>query len=147
VDAPEHRDAADKTSPPAGRTSAPLWPQLLAGFGPTLLFVGLWVFLMRRAGGGLGGGMFGFGRSKARRVDLEPGRRTNFDVAGIDEVNSELVEIVDMSRHPDRYRRLGALIPKVVLLAPRRAPARPCWPEQWPARPVCRSSPRRHRSS
>ena len=66
----------------------------------------------------LGAGMFGFGRSKARRVDLEPGRRTTFnDVAGIDEVQTELYEIVDMLRHPDKYRRIGALMPKGVLLA------------------------------
>lgn len=48
----------------------PLWQQLLAGFGPTLLFVGLWVFLMRRASASLGGGLLGFGKSRARRVDL-----------------------------------------------------------------------------
>jgi cell division protease FtsH len=97
---------------------APLWQQLLAGFGPTLLLVGLWVYLMRRTGGGLGGNVFGFGKARAKRVDREPGRRATFDdVAGIDEVKGEVSEIVDMLRHPDRYRRLGARMPSGVLLS------------------------------
>jgi cell division protease FtsH len=97
---------------------APLWQQLLAGFGPTLLFVGLWVYAMRRTGGGLGGNIFGFGKARAKRVDREPGRRATFDdVAGIDEVKGELSEIVDMLRHTDRYRRLGARMPSGVLLS------------------------------
>jgi cell division protease FtsH len=105
-----------RAEPPEEQAS--FWEQVLVGFGPTILLVALWVWLMRRAGGGLGGGMFGFGRSKARRVDLEPGRRATFaDVAGIDEVKGELLEIVDMLRRPERYRRLGALMPKGVLLA------------------------------
>ncbi|MDQ1423717.1 MAG: cell division protease FtsH, partial [Acidimicrobiaceae bacterium] len=73
---------------------APLWQQLLVGFAPTLLFVGLFVFIMRRAGGALGG-LASIGRSKARRVDGETGPRATFeDVAGIEEVKGELSEIV-----------------------------------------------------
>jgi cell division protease FtsH len=95
----------------------PLWQQLLIGFAPTLLFVGLFVLLMRRAGGALGG-LGGIGRSKARRVDSETGPRVTFDdVAGIEEVKGELSEIVDMLRNPDKYRRLGALMPRGVLLS------------------------------
>ena len=102
--------------PPAG---ASLLQQVLLGFGPTLLLVGLFILLARRAAAAAGaGGLGGFGRSKARRFEPEAGPRTGFDdVAGIDEVEDEVVEIVDYLRHPERYQRLGANMPKGVLLA------------------------------
>src|SRR5215216_470697 len=102
--------------PPPGPS---LLERLLLGFGPTLLLVGLFVLLARRAaGGGAAGPLGGFGRSRARRYEPETGRRTTFaDVAGIDEVEDEVAEIVDFLRNPDRYRRLGAMVPKGVLLA------------------------------
>ena len=91
-----------------------LWT-LLFGFGPTILLVGLFVLLMRRAASS-GGGMMGMGKSKAKRYDTS-GRRTTFaDVAGIDEAEEELIEVVDFLKDPDRYRRLGGMIPKGVLL-------------------------------
>jgi cell division protease FtsH len=99
---------------------APLWQQVLVGFGPTLLFVGLLIWFFRRAaagGGGLGG-LGGFGRSRAKLYEPESGPRVTFaDVAGIDEVKNEVTEIVDFLRNPDRYRRLGAQIPRGVLLS------------------------------
>jgi cell division protease FtsH len=99
---------------------APLWQQVLVGFGPTLLLVGLLVWFGRRAaaaGGGLGG-LGGIGRSRARRYEPDQAARTTFaDVAGIDEVENEVSEIVDFLRDPDRYRRLGAQIPRGVLLS------------------------------
>jgi cell division protease FtsH len=99
---------------------APWWQQLLVGFGPTLLFLGLMVWLFRRsaaAAGGLGG-IGGIGRSRAKLYQPEAGPRTTFaDVAGIDEVENEVMEIVDFLRDPDRYRRLGAQIPRGVLLS------------------------------
>ncbi|MBV9197455.1 MAG: ATP-dependent zinc metalloprotease FtsH [Solirubrobacterales bacterium] len=91
---------------------------ILFGFGPTLLFIGLFWFLARRArsaGGGLGG-LGNFGRSQARRVDPEKIRVTFDDVAGIDEAKGELTEIVDFLKTPDRYQRLGGRIPHGVLL-------------------------------
>jgi cell division protease FtsH len=103
--------------PPPGPS---LLERLLLGFGPTLLLVGLFVLLARRAAGGAGGaaGLGGFGRSRARRYEPETGKRTTFaDVAGIDEVEDEVAEVVDFLRNPDRYRRLGAVVPKGVLLA------------------------------
>jgi cell division protease FtsH len=78
------------------------------------------VLLARRAAGveGGAGALGGFGRSRARRYEPETGRRTTFaDVAGIDEVEDEVAEIVDFLKNPDRYRRLGAMVPKGVLLA------------------------------
>ena len=92
--------------------------EILLGFGPTLLLVGLFVLFARRAaraGGGLGG-LGQFGRSQARRVDPEKIRVTFDDVAGIDEAKSELTEIVDFLKTPDRYEALGGRMPHGVLL-------------------------------
>jgi cell division protease FtsH len=92
---------------------------LLVGFGPALLFIGLYVWMFRRAarqGGGLGG-LMGIGKSKARRYDEETDAKVTFeDIAGIDEAENELVEIVDFLRDPAKYTRLGGSAPKGVLL-------------------------------
>jgi len=94
-----------------------LLAEILLGFGPTLLLVGLFVLLARRATAGGGMGALGnFGRSQARRVDPERIRVTFDDVAGIDEAKGELTEIVDFLRTPDRYVRLGGRMPHGVLL-------------------------------
>ena len=87
---------------------------ILLSFGPTLLLVALFVFLMRRMSGGAG--MTSFGRSRARRVEPSTQRITFDDVAGIDEAKTELVQIVDFLKDPDKYRRLGGRIPRGVLL-------------------------------
>lgn len=96
------------------------WTTLLFGFGPALLFISFYVWMFRRAaqqGGGLGGGLMGIGRSRARRYDQEKDTRVTFDdVAGIDEAENELVEIVDFLRDPKKYTRLGGTAPKGVLL-------------------------------
>ncbi|MFV9475425.1 ATP-dependent zinc metalloprotease FtsH [Advenella sp. RU8] len=94
---------------------------LLFGFGPVLLIILFYVWLYRRAsaqaGGGLGGGMFGLGKSKARRYDHEQEKRITFEeVAGIDEAENELVEIVDFLKNPKKYTALGATAPRGVLL-------------------------------
>jgi cell division protease FtsH len=98
----------------------PLWETLLFGFGPTLLIVGLFVLLARRAQAAAGGGALGgFGRSRAKRYDAaEAKEQVNFeDVAGIDEAEDELVEVVDFLRNPERYTKLGAMVPRGVLLS------------------------------
>jgi cell division protease FtsH len=92
---------------------------ILLGFGPTLLIVGLFVLLARRAAAASGGGLGGlgnFGRSQARRVDPQKIQVTFDDVAGIDEAKAELTEIVDFLKNPDRYSRLGGRPPHGVLL-------------------------------
>jgi cell division protease FtsH len=97
---------------------APIWQQLLVGFGPTILLVGLLVYVGRRMAAGAGGGLGGFGRSKAKLYQPESGPRTTFaDVAGIEEVEQEVTEIVDFLREPEKYRKLGAQIPHGVLLS------------------------------
>jgi len=97
----------------------------LVGVIPTLLFIWFFVWLMRRSaaamkeGGGIGGmfGGMGMGRSKARKYEASEQRTTFADVAGIDEATEELEEVVDFLKHPDRYRRLGGMIPRGVLLS------------------------------
>jgi len=97
-------------------TGAPWWQNLLLGFGPTILFLGLLFWLMRRAGR-MQNVLGNFGRSSARRYAPTGDAVTFKDVAGIDEAKEELAEIVDFLRNPDRYRRLGGRIPHGVLLA------------------------------
>jgi cell division protease FtsH len=100
-------------------TSESVLAEILLGFGPTLLIVGLFVLLARRAARGAGGlgGLGNFGKSRARRVDPEKIRVTFDDVAGIDEAKAELSEIVDFLRTPERYGRLGGRMPHGVLLS------------------------------
>ena len=101
--------------PDEGRS---LWATLLLGFLPTLLLIGFFVWLARRQlRGGSGGVLGGFGRATARRFQHGEQERVTFDdVAGIDEAEDELVEIVDFLKRPERYRALGARIPRGVLL-------------------------------
>ena len=93
---------------------------LLSAFGPALLIIGIYVWLFRRAakqGGGMLGGFGGIGKSTARRFDKETETKVTFaDVAGIDEAENELVEIVDFLKNPEKYTRLGGTAPKGVLL-------------------------------
>ena len=91
--------------------------RLLLGFGPTLLLVGLFVLVARRMGGAAGA-LGGLGKSRAQRYQPETGRRACFeDVAGIDDVEEEVAEIVDFLKNSERYRKLGARVPKGVLLS------------------------------
>jgi cell division protease FtsH len=97
-------------------TGPPWWESLLLGFGPTLLFLFLLFWLMRRAGS-MQNLLGQFGRSRARLYEPEADRVTFADVAGIDEAKQELTEVVDFLRDPEKYRRLGARIPHGVLLS------------------------------
>ncbi|MFF0465422.1 ATP-dependent zinc metalloprotease FtsH [Streptomyces mexicanus] len=93
---------------------------LLVSLLPTVLLIAVWLFVARRMGGGTGGGLGGvLGRKPPKPVGLEPGgKRTTFaDVAGIDEVEGELNDVVAFLKNPGAYRRLGAKMPRGVLLA------------------------------
>jgi cell division protease FtsH len=106
------------TAEPLEQARSPLWNLLLA-FGPTLLLIGGFLWLSSRAASlaGGAGGPLGLGRSRARRYDPEAVQGVSFeDVAGIDEVENELVELVDFLKNPEKYQKLGAMIPRGVLL-------------------------------
>jgi cell division protease FtsH len=102
-------------APDTGRS---LLGTLLLGFLPTILLVAFFVWLARRQMGAGGGGVLGgFGRSTARRLKAGEQERVTFDdVAGIDEAEDELVEVVDFLKNPQRYTKLGARVPRGVLL-------------------------------
>jgi cell division protease FtsH len=96
-------------------TGAPWWQALLIGFGPTILLVALLVFFLRRAGSAQSA-LGAFGRSRARRYQPSGDRVTFADVAGVEEAEGELVEVVDFLRSPNKYQRLGGRVPRGVLL-------------------------------
>jgi cell division protease FtsH len=100
----------------AGRIETTFWKDLLFGWIiPLAVMIGIWMFLMRRVGGGPTQAL-SFGRSKHKIYDRKELKTTFGDVAGVDEAKAELVEIVDFLRNPKKYQRLGGRIPKGVLL-------------------------------
>ena len=100
----------------SGKIESTLLRDLLSWTLPALMFFGLWLFLLKRIGGGLGGGMMQIGKSKAK-VYVETDMKVTFaDVAGVDEAKDELKEIVDFLRDPETHGRLGGRMPKGVLL-------------------------------
>ena len=93
---------------------------LLGWIFPLLIIVGIWIFIMRRVGGGPGGAgsqIFNIGKSKATLFDNNAKVNVTFqDVAGLDEAKVEVMEVVDFLKHPKKYTALGGKIPKGVLL-------------------------------
>ena len=81
-----------------------------------ILFVVVWIFIMKKMGGGLGGKEMNFGKAKIKNTNDEKRKTTFDDVAGADEEKEELEEIVEFLKAPDKYNKLGARIPKGVLL-------------------------------
>jgi cell division protease FtsH len=98
----------------AGRVENTWLSALLSWVLPALVFVGVWVLLMRRLGPQQG--LMAIGKSKAKVYVQHETGVTFDDVAGIDEARGELMEVVDFLKRPDRYRRLGGKIPKGVLI-------------------------------
>jgi len=105
----------------SGASGSGAFAQVLGWLLPPLLFVGIWIMATRmmsggRGGGMLGGGMLSVGRSKAKLVAETDVKTTFDDVAGVDEAKEELHEIVDFLKRPDEFTRLGAHVPRGVLL-------------------------------
>jgi cell division protease FtsH len=114
------KNGVEISAKPIQEQASPLLT-ILFSFGPGLLFIGFYIWLFRRAaqqgGAMMGGGLMGIGKSKARRYDQEKDTKVRFDdVAGIDEAENELVEIVDFLKDTTKYTRLGGTAPKGVLL-------------------------------
>ena len=94
---------------------SPWYMNVLVSWFPMLLLIGVWIFFMRQMQAG-GGKAMAFGKSKARLVTDKSKKVTFADVAGIDEAKAELEEIIDFLKDPKKFTRLGARIPKGVLL-------------------------------
>ncbi|MBL6591138.1 MAG: ATP-dependent zinc metalloprotease FtsH [Flavobacteriaceae bacterium] len=96
------------------------WLDVLIGFLPLIILIGLWIFFMKRmSGGGAGGGsqIFSIGKSKAKLFDEKSDIKTTFkDVAGLEGAKEEVKEIVDFLKNPTKYTKLGGKIPKGALL-------------------------------
>jgi cell division protease FtsH len=99
----------------SGRIESTFWRDLFSWVVPLIIMAALWLFLMRRMGGGPTQAL-SFGRSKAKIYDRKELKTTFADVAGVEEAKAELVEVVDFLKNPRKYQRLGGRIPKGVLL-------------------------------
>ena len=96
------------------------WLDVLLGFLPIIIIIGIWIFLMRRMSGGSGGAggqIFNIGKSKAKLFDQNTEVKVTFkDVAGLEGAKEEVQEIVDFLKNPKKYTILGGKIPKGALL-------------------------------
>lgn len=94
------------------------WLNVLLGFIPWILIIGVWIIIMRKMQGAGGGsrGIFSFGKSKAKLITPSSTRITFRDVAGADEAKTELYEIIEFLKEPAKFQKLGGKIPKGVLL-------------------------------
>ncbi len=93
----------------------PAWANMLISWAPFLLLIGFWIFFMRQMQSG-GNKALSFGKSKAKLLASQQKKVTFKDVAGVDEAEEELQEIIEFLREPQKFQKLGGRIPKGVLL-------------------------------
>ncbi|MGA9292732.1 MAG: AAA family ATPase, partial [Ignavibacteriaceae bacterium] len=94
------------------------WLNILLGFIPWIIIIGVWILIMRRMQGAGGGtrGIFSFGKSKAKLITQSGQKITFRDVAGADEAKMELHEVIEFLKEPTKFQKLGGKIPRGVLL-------------------------------
>lgn len=109
-----HENKVKITSKLPGSTFGRMFGSFFLYFGPILILIIFWVFMMNKSQGGAGGAM-SFGKSKAK-LAVVGGKITFADVSGVDEAKEELKEIIDFLKDPKRFQKLGGKIPKGVLL-------------------------------
>jgi cell division protease FtsH len=91
------------------------WMRLLSSILPMLLIIGVWIFMLQQMQGG-GNKVMSFGKSRAKLLGKETPKITFKDVAGIDEAEEEVEEVIDFLKNPAKFKKLGARIPRGILL-------------------------------
>ena len=107
------RDISFEVRQPQGRS---IWVSILINTLPILLFIGVWIYLMRQMQGGGGKGAMSFGKSKAKLLNQDNNRVTFDDVAGVEESKEEVQEVVDFLRDPSKFQKLGGRMPSGILM-------------------------------
>jgi cell division protease FtsH len=116
-DAQKNLDYEDKISP-TYETKKDILGDILGWILPLVFFIAVWLFIMKRMGGGAGGGsqIFSIGKTKGKLVDKANIKVTFKDVAGLEGAKEEISEIVDFLKKPEKYTKLGGKIPRGAML-------------------------------